>query len=344
MSIYVDIKKRLGSFNLDVKFESEKETLALLGASGCGKSMTLKCIAGIEKPDSGKIVLDGVTLFDSEKRINLSPQKRKTGLLFQNYALFPNMTVKQNIACGIKYEKNSPEKTEKINRYMEKFGLLELSEHLPSQLSGGQQQRCALARVLISEPNMLLLDEPFSALDSHLRFRLEQEVKNVIKDFGKSVILVSHDKDEVFRLSDRIAVMEAGKVDSFGPKEEIFERPATKVSAVLTGCKNISEIDVTDSTHIYAKDWGLTFEASEDPESFVFAGLKSDLISETPGSGTEFDITGVLENPQSYTLMLRASSSPNGKELLFEKPKEDYDETASQIWLTIPEAAVMLLK
>ena len=149
MSLYVDIEKHVGSFHLETKFEAANETLALLGASGCGKSMTLRCIAGIEKPDRGRIEVDGVTLFDSEKRINLSPQKRRTGLMFQNYALFPNMTVLQNIRTGANRETDKKKRKAAVDAVMESFGLAELAEHLPHQLSGGQQQRTALARILL---------------------------------------------------------------------------------------------------------------------------------------------------------------------------------------------------
>ena len=212
MSIYVDIEKDFGSFRLKAKFEAGNETLALLGASGCGKSMTLRCIAGIVTPDRGKIILDGVTLFDSEKKINLPPQKRHTGLMFQNYALFPNMTVLQNIKAGAKREKDSKIREDMIQSTLEQFDLKDFADRYPHQLSGGQQQRVALARILVSNPGILLLDEPFSALDSHLRFKLEQEVRRVIKQFGKTVLLVSHDRDEVYRMSDSIAIMDDGEI------------------------------------------------------------------------------------------------------------------------------------
>lgn len=339
MSIYVDIKKQFGSFSLDVSFEAENETLALLGASGCGKSMTLKCIAGIEKPDEGKIVLDDKILFDSEKKINLAPQKRKAGLLFQNYALFPNMTVRQNIAAGIKYEKNKALKNSKINEYLERFGLTDLTDHLPSQLSGGQQQRTALARALIAQPDILLLDEPFSALDSHLRFNLEQEVKEVIKEFGKSVILVSHDKGEVFRLSEKIAVMKGGKIDCFGYRDEIFENPSTKTSALLTGYKNFSAMEKIDESHVLAKDWGIKLKTAKDPSGYRYVSLRTQMIREA-ADGMEFNVSGALENPKNTTIMLKADGAQ--KEILFNIPKDI--PVPEKIRLDIPEEAVMLLK
>ncbi|MGI6720631.1 MAG: sulfate/molybdate ABC transporter ATP-binding protein [Anaerovoracaceae bacterium] len=143
----------------------------MLGASGSGKSLTLKCIAGVERPDRGRIVVDGVTLFDSERRIDLSPQERRTGLVFQNYALFPHMTVLENIRAGARREPDAQKRADNVNRIVERFGLGSLTGHTPAMLSGGQQQRVALARILVSEPRILLLDEPFSALDGHLRHR-----------------------------------------------------------------------------------------------------------------------------------------------------------------------------
>ena len=254
MSVFVDIEKSLGSFQLKVQIAAGNETLALLGASGSGKSMTLKCIAGIEKPDRGRIVVDDVVLFDSEAHINLPPQQRRTGLMFQNYALFPNMTVLQNIRAGAGREPDRKKRETRVAAIMDSFGLAPLAGHLPSQLSGGQQQRTALARILLSSPNILLLDEPFSALDNHLRFRLEQELRKMIEDFGKTVVLVSHDRDEVFRMADRIAVIDGGRVEVTGTKAEVFAAPRTRKAAMLTGCKNLSAAEVLEDGRIRAAD------------------------------------------------------------------------------------------
>lgn len=221
MALSMNIEKRFGNFRLRVKLDAEDEVLGLVGISGCGKSLTLRCIAGIEKPDRGSIILNGVTLFDAEKHINLTPQKRRTGLMFQNYALFPNMTVYQNIRTGTLRDRLSEAEREKrVGEIMESFGLTPLASHYPGQLSGGQQQRTALARILVSEPQILMLDEPFSALDSELKFRMEKEVKDVIRRFGKTTILVSHDKGEAYRLCDRIAMLHDGTVDEILSKEE----------------------------------------------------------------------------------------------------------------------------
>ena len=183
MSAIVNFKKRLGSFSLEVDFEAGNEVLALLGGSGCGKSMTLKCIAGIVTPDEGQIIVDGVTFFDSKRGINLRPQQRRTGLLFQNYALFPNMTTRQNIMTV--FEHGAGRNANKEERYQEiarRFFISGLEDHYPSQLSGGQQQRVALARIMASDPAVIMLDEPLSALDSFLHWQLELKLSRILRE------------------------------------------------------------------------------------------------------------------------------------------------------------------
>lgn len=311
MSLFVDIEKTLGSFHLKVTFETENDTLALLGASGCGKSMTLKCIAGIEKPDRGKIILDGAVLFDSEKHINLPPQERHVGLMFQNYALFPNMTVLQNICAGAKREKDRQKRQAAIRQVLSAFGLTELTSYYPHQLSGGQQQRAALARMLVSDPKILLLDEPFSALDSHLRGQLEQTVRDVIRSFGRTVLLVSHDRDEVFRMADRIAVMNCGQIEVCGDKKTVFDKPLTRTGAMLTGCQNISAVRKLDDCRIYAADWGVELSVGDGFANASFVGIRTHGLR--PGEGENSVLCRVveeIENPFSYIIMLR----PEGRE------------------------------
>ena len=184
MSVYVDVEKTLGAFRLSVRFQAGNEVFGILGASGCGKSMTLKTIAGIEKPDRGRIVLDDQVLFDAEKGIDLAPQKRQVGLLFQNYALFPNMTVEKNLLAGARASKEPRDQAKaRVADMMDRFYLTGLEKHRPHQLSGGQQQRAALARILLTRPRLLMLDEPFCALDGYLSWKLELELMDLLKDF-----------------------------------------------------------------------------------------------------------------------------------------------------------------
>ena len=206
MSLIVDIEKDFGSFYLKANIKQEKGVLGFLGESGCGKSMTLKCIAGIVKPDRGRIVLNGRVLFDSEKKINLPPQERKVGYLFQNYALFPHMTIKENIEIGLS-NLSKDEKDKVVKEHLTKMKLEGFENRYPHQLSGGQQQRIAFARALACNPEILLLDEPFSALDYQTRLMVNDDVYKIIKNENKTAILVTHDISEAIAMSDRIAVL-----------------------------------------------------------------------------------------------------------------------------------------
>lgn len=271
MSLKVNIKKRLGNFNLDVAFETERGVFAILGASGCGKSMTLKCIAGIETPDEGRIELNGRILYDSAKNINLTPQKRRVGYMFQDYALFPNMTVEQNIKAGMG---RHPEE-EKVKSYINRFRLEGLEKHYPTQLSGGQKQRVAMARMIASEPDILLLDEPFSALDSYLKWELEQEMRDMLAEVQKPVLFVSHNRDEVYRLCSMVSCIDHGKMEVIEKTKEFFHNPKTKTAAVLSGCKNISAAEIVDNNHIKALGWGITLCVSEIPEETKAVGIRA---------------------------------------------------------------------
>ena len=263
MSLHVDIRKTLGSFTLDVCFDAEKGITSLLGASGCGKSMTLKCIAGIEKPDEGRIELDGRVLFDSAAHINLPPQKRRVGYLFQNYALFPNMTVAQNILCGLNREKDRAVKEKRLRDILRMMQLEGLEERKPAQLSGGQQQRVALARILVNDPQILLLDEPFSALDGHLRDALKVEMRDLLEDFGREVLMVTHDRGDAYNMSRMIAVMHRGRLLTVKPTKELFADPGSVQAAILTGCKNIAEARRVGEHTVEVPEWGVRLESKE---------------------------------------------------------------------------------
>lgn len=192
MSLFVEIEKQLGNFHLNVRFQAETETLALLGASGCGKSMTLKCIAGIMTPDRGRIVLNGRVLFDSEARIDLPPQQRRVGYLFQNYALFPTMTVEKNILCGIR-SGSKAEKNAALTATLHRFRLEGLEKRYPAQLSGGQQQRVAIARAVVTEPCVILADEPTAGLDPDAADSV-LELFDRLHRSGHTLVLITHDE------------------------------------------------------------------------------------------------------------------------------------------------------
>ena len=232
--IYVDIEKNFGKFNLRTKFEFDNEIMGLLGASGSGKSLTLKCIAGIEKPDKGRIVLNDRVLFDSEKKINISPKDRKIGYLFQDNALFPNMNVYENIKVGIR-EKEKFDKL--IMEKLEEMRISHLKDKKINEISGGEKQRVALARLLINKPEIILLDEPFSALDDYLKWKIELEVSEVLRKYNIPTILVSHSREEVYRLCNEICVMCKGKSEELMQKKELFKNPKTFSCAFYRICK-----------------------------------------------------------------------------------------------------------
>lgn len=218
--IVINIRKTLvgvdGIFQLEVNLSIEKgEVLSIFGKSGSGKTTILRSIAGLEIPDEGYIEFDGKVYFDSKRKINLPAQKRNIGYVFQNYALFPNMTVYENLL----FSNNDRKKVENI---LEMVELKELRDRYPHQLSGGQQQRVALARALVRNPSILLLDEPFSALDQNIRKKLQEEIKTIQRKLKITTLLVSHDRTEVFQLADRVALLENGKIKKIGTPREVF--------------------------------------------------------------------------------------------------------------------------
>ena len=347
MELRVDIEKKLRNFTLRAEFMVRDEVFALLGASGCGKSMTLKCIAGIEKPDKGRIVLNGRVLFDSEAGINLKPQARKIGYLFQNYALFPNMTIAENIAFVASGDK--AEKKRKVQANLDRFKLLELAKAYPSELSGGQQQRAAIARVLAADVELLLLDEPFSALDSYLKWQLEMELGDVLTNYDGAALLVSHDRGEVYRLADRIAVLSQGKMEAVHTKQDLFTNPATLAATLLTGCKNISAAKKIGPDRIMATDWQLELQvAGEVSDAVQFAGIRAHYMEVAAGPGENtfvMDVIRVVEDVFSYLIMLRRQGT-EARPLRLELTKEEWQKInhPATLYLHLPAAKVMLLK
>lgn len=354
MALEVSIRKKLGNFVLDIDFTtaSEDGCMGILGASGCGKSMTLKCIAGIEKPDEGRIIMDGKVLFDSKKKINLPPQKRHMGYLFQNYALFPTMTVAQNIEAGI-VEKDKGARKKIVVDYIERFRLNGLEKHLPGQLSGGQQQRVALARMLAAKPEMIMLDEPFSALDTHLKDAMQREMADIIRDFKGHILIVSHSRDELYRLSDNLAVMVNGKVIHQAQTKEVFAHPQYVQAASLTGCKNISPVKKVDEWHVYAEKWGITFETAEvvgneithigiRAHHFLACDAKDDYPNKWPYVRTE-----IVEAPFEVQYFVRLRNAPESEALWWKVNKQGVNDAASQPesgFLYVLPKDIMLLK
>lgn len=276
MSLSVDIRKRLGTFSLDVSFTSDDaaETLALLGASGSGKSVALKCIAGIERPDEGRIVLNDRVLFDSAAGVDVSVRERRVGYLFQSYALFPTMTVEQNVVAGVRSGSRA-ERLARAHEQIRAFRLDGLERLRPAQLSGGQQQRCALARIMANGPELLLLDEPFSALDGYLRWQLELELADTLRAFPGGVVFVTHSRDEVYRMCDRVCVLTNGHSGRTVSTRELFDAPATLAEAVMSGCKNVSAATPVGDHALSCVDWGVTLACEREAAGSDHAGIRA---------------------------------------------------------------------
>nr|WP_326184651.1 ATP-binding cassette domain-containing protein [uncultured Oscillibacter sp.] len=347
MAISVDIRKRLGNFHLDVQFEAENERLALLGASGCGKSVTLRCIAGILTPDEGRIVLDGVTLFDSAARIDLPPQKRNVGYLFQQYALFPNMTVRQNISVGVRdRSKRRTVAEEKLRQ----FQLEDVSEKKPWQISGGQQQRTALARILASEPKAVLLDEPFSALDSYLKYQLELELMETLEQFPGTVLWVSHDRGEVFRNCQRVCVLDRGRSQPVQTLDDLFHRPDTEAAARLSGCKNYADAQPKGNS-VFLPDWDITLNCGVPvPPEVRRVGIRAHHVHfAEPGVENTFvcAVARVVEDVFSTIVLLRpVHAKPDAPLLRMELDKAVWQAAPDKgkVTVSIAPQDILLLK
>ena len=311
MSLEVTIAKRFEGFTLHADFTAGNTAAAILGASGCGKSMTLRCIAGVVKPDSGRIVLDGRVLFDSEKGIDLPPQQRNVGLLFQNYALFPNMTVEQNILCALKKEKDPAARKAACGSALRAMRLEELAHRLPSELSGGQQQRAALARILAGRPRILMLDEPFSALDSYLREEVEGEVGSLLSNFDGTALLVTHDRDEAYRLCREMIVMDSGEVLRAGTTKEVFADPRRLTAARLTGCKNILPCARVDEHHVRLTGWERELTvALPVPEGCCAVGIRAHDFAPEAADGENrmpVQVGASSENPFDWNVICTAA-------------------------------------
>jgi molybdate transport system permease protein len=256
------IALRRGDFDLAIQWRSTAARLALLGRSGAGKSLLLRCIAGLERPRQGRIVLGGQTLFDSERHIWVPAQRRRIAMVFQQHALFPHLTVAANVGFGLAHLSRA-ERQARVAAMLAAVGLSRQAGHWPHQLSGGQGQRVAMARALVVQPRLLLLDEPLCAQDSRRRRRLQQWITALQQSTGTAMLLVSHDIDEAHRLSDELLVIEAGRLLAQGPTRELFRQPRSLAVARLTGCQNLSPIVWLGPARVLATRWGLAIDLPE---------------------------------------------------------------------------------
>lgn len=312
MELDVAIQKRMPGFQLAVEFRAAAQTLGLLGPSGSGKSMTLRCIAGLDTPNGGRIVLNGRTLFDHDRGINVPSRERRVGFLLQDYALFPHMTLRENVAFGL-HGLPRPKARERVEREIERFRLSGLEQRYPRQLSGGQQQRTALARALAVDPELLLLDEPLSALDIHLRSQIESLLVETLDVFHGVSLYVTHNLEEAFRIAGEIVVISNGQEIALGPKEAIFRHPPNFETAQVTGCKNISRAKLNGSHEVHALDWGCFLELSPGtPERFEWVAIRAHHIRfglNSAQNSVPCKLVRVIEGPFRMTLFLRVLSA-----------------------------------
>lgn len=261
--LHVDIDKRLDPFRLQVRLDVGSEILVLFGPSGAGKTMTLQSIAGLVSPDAGEIVFDGRPLFRRHRPggvANVPARRRRVGYVFQDYALFPHLTALENVAFPLWRKDGGRARAAAL---LDRMRLQHLADRRPCEMSGGQQQRIAIARALAAEPDILLLDEPFAALDPALRERLQRGLLEVQREFGLVVLCVTHNLEDAFAIGDRLAVVHDGQVAQVGPVEEVFRRPANMRAAESVGVRNLIHAQVVGaSADGVVLDWdGLTLEA-----------------------------------------------------------------------------------
>ncbi len=311
----VDIQKCLANFDLDLAFNVTESTLGILGGSGAGKSMLMRCIAGMETPSKGQIVLNGRILFDAKQGINLPSRDRRIGFLVQNYALFPTMTVAQNIAFGLPKSLSASAVRQRVEAQLAAVHLQGYGDRYPHQLSGGQQQRVALGRLLASEPEAILLDEPFSALDTHLRSQIEQVMIARLQSFQGVSLFVTHNLEEAYRVCNDLLVLEEGHALAHGSKYDIFERPRLLGVAQLTGCKNLSPAVAIAEQKISATDWGISLQVMEPlRDRLAYVGIRAHQLqfANHPNQDNTVPcwVAATSETPHRMTVFLKFNTPP----------------------------------
>ncbi|NCR53001.1 MAG: molybdate ABC transporter permease subunit [Microcystis aeruginosa L211-07] len=340
IGLFVDIEKYLPGFNLSVTFNCQNQPLGLLGASGSGKSLILRSLAGVETPSRGRIVLNGRILFDSEKGINLPSRQRRIGFVVQNYALFPHLTVAENIAFSLPKNLSKKVIKQQIANQLELVQLLGMENRYPHQLSGGQQQRVAIARALASRPEALLLDEPFSALDTHLRAQLERQMIKTLSNYDGVTIFVTHNMDEAYRICENLLVMEKGRAIANNSKQKIFERPDSVSLAKITGCKNFSRAVIINNQQLEAIDWDVKLHTvSMITDYLAYTGIRAHQIifGRDLGDINTFLcwLANTIEEPHRVTLYLKLNQ-PSNHDRDFHIQAELYKDK----WLEIKEQAL----
>jgi molybdate ABC transporter permease protein len=357
-SLEIEIEKRLENFTLNVQMTAGRGARGLLGPSGAGKSMTLRLIAGVAAPDRGRIVLNGRTLFDGENSANEPPARRRIGVVFQDYALFPHMTVEENVGFGL-HELARGERERRVQWQLERMHISELAGRYPDQISGGQRQRVAIARSMAIEPEALLLDEPFAALDPHLRRQMEERLRADLAGFSGVVVFVTHDMEEAFRFCSDLTVLSEGRVLASGPRQQLFENPRSVAAAQLTGCKNIAGARRVDDQTIEVPAWECRLRLAASSRGAIgHVGYRSHhLRFEPDGFEPEHEanvfacwLIETSEAPHETTLYLRLHRAPlpgDAPHLQADLPKEAWRALSGkpQPWkIQLDPARLLLLE
>jgi molybdate transport system permease protein len=331
----VYIEKTLEQFELDVRLCAGSAAVGLLGASGAGKTMTLRMIAGIAAPDRGRIVLNNRVLFDGAAGVNISAARRKIGVVFQDYALFPHMTVAENVGFGLRAQP-AHERQARVHEQLERMHIAELADRNPAEISGGQRQRVAIARCMAIEPDALLFDEPFAALDPHLRRQTEEQLRETLANYNGVVIFVTHDMEEAFRFCTDLLVLDQGTVIAGGPKHRIFEQPGRVATARLTGCKNIVSARRIGGNRIAVDAWNCEL-ITKGPDALTHVGIRSHQIVFQPTSNGENTfpcwLVATSEAPHEMTLYLRLHAAPEAGE-----PPHLQADVPKELWRTLSAA------
>lgn len=352
IGLEVEAERKLETFTLRVALKSGQGVAGLLGPSGAGKSMTLRMIAGVNTPDAGRIVLNGRVLFDSTTKQNVPAAQRRVGVVFQDYALFPHLTVAENVGFGL-HTLGKVERQARVQRQLEAMQISELAHRYPREISGGQRQRVAIARCMITNPDALLFDEPFAALDPHLRRQTEEQLRRTLAGYGGAVVFVSHDMEEAFRFCTDLLVLDQGKVIATGPKHQLFENPGTVAAARLTGCKNIVQASKVAANRVAIPAWSCELETVRAVDAEVtHIGFRSHQVRfvEEARGGNVFPcwLVSVSEAPHEMTLYLRLHAPPgpgDGAHLQADVPKELWKllSVQPQPWTIMLDPARLLL-
>ncbi|MGA2653447.1 MAG: molybdate ABC transporter permease subunit [Terracidiphilus sp.] len=333
-ALEMSAEKRLENFNLKVELRAVRGAVGLLGASGAGKTMTLRMIAGIVTPECGRIVLNGRVLLDRATGQNVPAARRRVGVVFQDYALFPHKTVAENVGFGLSDLPRSEQRA-RVQSQLERMRIAELADRYPSEISGGQRQRTAIARCLAIEPDALLFDEPFAALDPHLRRQMEEQLREALADYGGAVVFVTHDMEEAFRFCTDLLVLDSGRVIASGPKHQLFERPQTVVAARLTGCKNIVPARRISGDRIAVAAWNCDLKTAVPvPDGLTHLGMRSHQVIFGPESRGENSfpcwLVSTSEAPHEMTLYLHLHTQPQPRD----KPHLQAD-VPKDLWRTL---------